>query len=83
MASKIFYTVSVGTFMVKLLTQSHVLLITSKQIGLEVTAEKTKYIFVSRDQNAGQVYNIKIGNHLNMTKFKIFGNNPDKSKLHS
>jgi hypothetical protein len=29
------------------------LLIASKEIGLEVNAEKTKYMVVSRDQNAG------------------------------
>ena len=30
------------------------LVIASKKIGLEVNAEKTKYMVVSRDQNAGQ-----------------------------
>jgi hypothetical protein len=30
------------------------LLIASKKIGLEVNAEKTKYMVMSRDQNAGQ-----------------------------
>jgi hypothetical protein len=29
------------------------LVVTSKEIGLEVTAEKTKYMVMSRDQNAG------------------------------
>jgi hypothetical protein len=38
------------------------LLITSKEIGLEVNAEKTKYIVMSRDQNAGQNGYIQIGN---------------------
>jgi hypothetical protein len=32
-----------------------------KEVGLEVNAEKTKYIFLSRHQNAGQNHNIKIG----------------------
>jgi hypothetical protein len=31
------------------------LLIVSKEIGLEVNAEKTKYVVMSRDQNAGQM----------------------------
>jgi hypothetical protein len=30
------------------------LLIAGKEIGLEVNAEKTKYMVMSRDQNAGQ-----------------------------
>ena len=34
----------------------------SKEIGLEVNAEKTKYMVMSRDQNAGQNHNIKMGN---------------------
>jgi hypothetical protein len=34
----------------------------SKEVGLEVNVEKTKYMLVSRDQNAGQNREIKIGN---------------------
>jgi hypothetical protein len=34
----------------------------SKEVGLEVIVEKTKYMLVSRDQNAGQTREIKIGN---------------------
>jgi hypothetical protein len=34
----------------------------SKEVGLEVNAEKTKYMLVSHDQNAGQNRDIKIGN---------------------
>jgi hypothetical protein len=30
--------------------------------GLEVSAEKTKYVIISRDQHAGQNHDIKIGN---------------------
>jgi hypothetical protein len=30
----------------------------SKEVGLEVNAEKTKYMLVSRDQNAGQTRKI-------------------------
>jgi hypothetical protein len=34
----------------------------SKEIGLEVNAEKTKYMLLSHHQNAGQNHNIKIAN---------------------
>jgi hypothetical protein len=34
----------------------------SKEVGLEVNVEKTKYMLVSRAQNAGQNQEIKIGN---------------------
>jgi hypothetical protein len=34
----------------------------SKEVGLEANIEKTKYMLVSRDQNAGQNREIKTGN---------------------
>jgi ABC-type siderophore export system fused ATPase/permease subunit len=34
----------------------------SKEVGLEVNTEKTKYMLLSRHQNAGQNHDIKIGN---------------------
>jgi hypothetical protein len=34
----------------------------SKEVSLAVNVEKTKYVLVSRDQNAGQNREIKIGN---------------------
>jgi hypothetical protein len=34
----------------------------SKEVGLEVKVEKTKYMLVSRDQSAGQNQDMKIGN---------------------
>jgi hypothetical protein len=34
----------------------------SKEVGLEVNVEKTKYMLVSQDQNADQNREIKIGN---------------------
>jgi hypothetical protein len=44
----------------------------SKVVGLEVNVEKTKYILVSRDQNAGQNQEIKVGNRSfeNVSQFK-------------
>jgi hypothetical protein len=32
-----------------------------KEVGLEVNTDKTKYMLLSRHQNAGQIHNIKIG----------------------
>jgi hypothetical protein len=34
----------------------------SKEVGIAVNVEKTKHMLVSRDQNAGQDRDIKIGN---------------------
>jgi hypothetical protein len=47
----------------------------SKEVGLEVNEEKTKYTLVSRDQNAGQNREIKIGNRSfeNVSQFKYLG----------
>jgi hypothetical protein len=47
----------------------------SKEVGLEVNVEKTKYMLVSRDQNAGQNREIKIGNRSfeNVSQFKYLG----------
>jgi hypothetical protein len=36
------------------------LLVTNKKIGLEVNADKTKYMVMSRNQNAGRSHNINI-----------------------
>jgi hypothetical protein len=38
------------------------LVVASKGIGLEVNSDKSKYIVMSRDQNAGQQPNIKTEN---------------------
>jgi hypothetical protein len=38
------------------------LVVASKEIGLEVNAEKTKHMAMSGDRNAGQNHNIKIDN---------------------
>jgi hypothetical protein len=38
------------------------LIVASKEIGLEVNADKTKYVVMSREQNAGRICNMKIDN---------------------
>jgi hypothetical protein len=44
----------------------------SKEVGQEVNIEKTKYMFLSHDQNEGQYWDIKIGNRSfgNVSQFK-------------
>jgi ribosomal protein S2 len=46
-----------------------------KEVGLEVNTGKTKYMFLSRHQNAGQNHDIKIANKCfeNVTKFRYLG----------
>jgi hypothetical protein len=47
----------------------------SKEVGLEVNVEKSKYMLVSRDQNVGHNRDIKIGNRSfeNVSQFKYLG----------
>jgi hypothetical protein len=51
------------------LFNTETLLEVSRDVGLEVNAEKTKYMIMSRHPNSGQNQNIRIGNE-NMAKFK-------------
>ena len=41
---------------------SEALVVASKEIGLEVNADKTEYMVMSWDQNAGQSYSVKTDN---------------------
>jgi hypothetical protein len=51
---------------------SETLLEASRDTGLEMNAEKTKYMIISRHPNSGQNQNIRIGNESfeNVAKFK-------------
>jgi hypothetical protein len=51
------------------------LVVASKEIGLEVNVEKTEYMVMSGDQNAGQSHNIKLGNKYfeRVEQFKYLG----------
>jgi hypothetical protein len=46
-----------------------------KEVGLEVNTEKTKYILLSRHQNAGPNHDIKIGKRCfeNVEQFRYLG----------
>jgi hypothetical protein len=54
---------------------SETLLEASRDIGLEINAEKTYYMIMSRHQNSGQNQNTRIANELfeNVAKFKHLG----------
>jgi hypothetical protein len=47
----------------------------SKEIGLEVNTEETKYMSLSRHENEGQNYDIKTGNRWfeNVSRFRYLG----------
>jgi hypothetical protein len=47
----------------------------SKEVGLEMSVEKTKYMLLSRQQNVGQNRDIKIANRSfeNVSQFKYLG----------
>jgi hypothetical protein len=51
------------------------LLNASKEVGLEVNPEKTKYILMSRSKNVGQKHSIKTANRSfeDVVKFKYLG----------
>jgi hypothetical protein len=61
------------------------LVLASKEIGLEVNAEKTKYMVMSQNQNAGHNHNIKTDNKSfeRVEGFKYLGATHNESKLHS
>ena len=60
------------------------LLVARKETGLDVNADKTKYMVMSGDQNAGLNHNMKIDSKsFERAKVTIFGNNRNEYKFHS
>jgi hypothetical protein len=47
----------------------------SKEVGLEINVDKTKYMLISRQQNVGQNRDVKIANRSfeNVSQFKYLG----------
>ena len=47
----------------------------TREIGLEVSADKTKYMVMSRDQNAGRIQSVRIDNSTfeRVEEFKYYG----------
>ena len=56
----------------------------AREIGLDVSVDKTKYMVMSRDQNAGRIHSVRIDNSTfeRVEEFKYFGNNFNKSKFY-
>jgi hypothetical protein len=61
------------------------LIVASKEIGIEINVDKTKYVLLSRHQNVGQNQDIKISNRSfeNVPQFKYLGDDSNKSKFDS
>jgi hypothetical protein len=61
------------------------LVVDSKEVGLLVNADKTKYMVMSRDQIAGRIHNIKTDGSSceRVEELNKFGNNLNKSKFYS
>ena len=59
------------------------LVVAAKEIGLEANADKTKYMVMSRDQNAGRTHSMKTNNSSfeRVDEFKYLANNFNKSKF--
>ena len=47
----------------------------TREIGLKVNADRTKYMVMSRDQNAGRIHNVRIDNSTfeRVEEFKYLG----------
>ena len=53
----------------------------TREIGQEVSADKTKYMVMSRDQNAGRNHSVRIDNNTFERVEELLGNNFNKSKF--
>ena len=51
-----------GRIVHTIIKNTEALVVASKETGLEMNAQNTKYMVMSRDQNAGQSHNVKFEN---------------------
>jgi hypothetical protein len=60
------------------------LVVTTKETELEVNVDKTKYMVVSRERNAGRGHSVKIDNSsIERVRVQISGNDDNRSKFYS
>jgi hypothetical protein len=52
----------VGECIYSLIKNTYSSVVSSKETGLEVNADKTKYVVISSFQNVGRIHNMKIDN---------------------
>jgi len=54
---------------------AEILVTATREIGLEGSADKTKYMVMSRDQNAGRIHSVRMGNStfVRVEEFKYLG----------
>ena len=59
----------------KLTENAEALVAATMEIGLEVSVDKTKYMVMSRDQNAGRIHSVRFDNSTfeSVEDFKYFG----------
>ena len=64
-----------GGSIYKLKKNAESLVADTREIGLEVNADKTKYMVMSRDQNAGRIQSVRIDNNTfdRVEDFKYLG----------
>jgi hypothetical protein len=65
--------------------KTETLVVACEEIALGVTADATKYTVMSRDQNAGRNYSIRIDNSFfkRVEQVKYLGTKLNKSKFYS
>ena len=69
------YNVTLGGSVHTVKENAEALVVATKEIGLEVNVDKTKYMIMSRDQNAGRSHSMKTDNSSieRVKEFKYLG----------